>query len=648
MSKSNGNATLRYIKRQTRRLTNSVNSLIGGRRDLDSSAVLTQYDGGRFLNEREASSPDGDDNGTSRDVSSSSDDDCGDNFTEDSTEPDAVSMLLQSSEDEKNTNSPDNCDASVNHPAMIAVSMQSPVVHVTQTTSPSDNLIFTGSPVVTKDFDLKNGSTPSGFHPPSTPIARLTPSEEVPEDTTYVYSKVHVVPVPGSSQLSAMAVARGEAHITGSSDMLPAPSEYIAPSTQAAASSPFQYAGAAFVGSSVPASSTANASDPHPTIDFNTANSDSPSNAIAEPGLTSNSIVSSDASSSSSSADSSSRSDVATSICIAQSASSRLDIPSVTTAASPPSNFGTIPSRLPSHKPPSLVPSTSDLPSNKNRVRTLREIARLPAFYGSNDYVRMNWKKEYGAYEGHTSLPTWDSAHKQWQHSRNRDIRPPVVVSSVDPLIGRVTISIPAPAHAAPVHVPSSPSTPAVSDVEGGSPSLESQILSKEREKSRLPVDIVQQRMSKMRCWALHRLLKNQALVFDGALESRAYPLLQLLARGLLLFLSQCLPLRSRILLRHLRLHRVNAQERLMKMRREALQMKILQERRVSGTRVVVLQRRPLGEVSGSASNASPFTVQHIPLFRYGQFYLVVPIFFSVAITLYIVRLPLHYRCFAY
>ncbi|KAJ3714322.1 hypothetical protein DFJ43DRAFT_1228093 [Lentinula guzmanii] len=426
MSKSNDNATLRYIKRQTRRLTHSVNSLIGGRRDLDSSAVLTPYDEGRSLNEREASSPDGDDNGTSPDVSSSSDDDCGANFTGDSTESDAVSMLLQSSEDEKNTNS-----------RTIAT------LH--------DNLIFTDSPVVTKDSDLKSGSTSSGFHPSSNPIARLTPSEEESEDTTYVCSKVQVVSFPGSSQLSAMAVARGEAHITGSSDTLPVPSEYTAPSTQAAASSPFQCAEAAFVVSSVPASST--------------------------PGLTSNSIVSSDASSPSSSADSSSRSDVATSMCIAQSASSRLDSPSVTTAASPPSHFGTIPSQLPSHKPPSPAPSVSDLPSNKNRVRTLREIARLPAFYGSNDYVRMNWKKEYGAYEGHTSLPTWDSVHQQWQHSRNRDFRPPVVVTSADPLIGRVTITIPAPALASPalaspVHVPSTPSAPAASDVEGGSPSV--------------------------------------------------------------------------------------------------------------------------------------------------------------------------------
>ncbi|KAJ3787933.1 hypothetical protein GGU10DRAFT_385423 [Lentinula aff. detonsa] len=468
MSKSNDNATLRYIKRQTRRLTHSVNSLIGGRRDLDSSAVLTPYDEGRSLNEREASSPDGDDNGTSPDVSNSSDDDCGANFTGDSTEPDAVSMLLQYSADEKNTNLPDNCNTSVNHPAMIAISMQSPVVQVTQTTSPSDNL--TDSPVLNKDSDLKNGSPPSGIHPPSKTITRLTPSEEESGDTTYVDSKVHVVPFPGSSQLSAMAVAR-EAHTTGSSDMLLVSSEYTAPSTQAAASSPFQHAGAAFVGTRVPASSTANASDPHPTINFNTANSGSPSNAINEPGLTSNSIVSSDASSPSSSADSSSRSGVAASMCIAQSASSRLDSPIVTTAAPPPPNSGTIPSRLPSHKPPSPAPSNPDLPSNKNRVRTLREIARLPAFYGSDDYVRMNWKKEYGAYEGHTSLPTWDSVHKQWQHSRNRDFRPPVVVTSADPLIGRVTISIPAPALAAPVHVPSTPSAPAASDVEGGSPS---------------------------------------------------------------------------------------------------------------------------------------------------------------------------------
>ncbi|KAJ3796368.1 hypothetical protein GGU11DRAFT_757572 [Lentinula aff. detonsa] len=471
MSKSNDNATLRYIKRQTRRLTHSVNSLIGGRRDLDSSAVLTPYDGGRSLNEREASSPDGDDNGTSPDVSSSSDDDCGANFTGDSTEPDAVSMLLQSSADEKNANSPDNCDTSVNHPAMIAISMQSSVVQVTQTTAPSDNLIFTDSPVVTKDSDLKNGSTPSGLHPPSKTITRLTPSEEESGDTTDVDSKVHVVPFPGSSQLSAMAVARGEAHTTGSSDMLLVSSEYTAPSTQAAASPPFQHAGAAFVGSRVPASSTANASDPHPTINFNTANSGSPSNAITEPGLTSNSIVSSDASSPSSSADSSSRSGVATSMCIAQSASSRLDSPIVTTAAPPPPNSGTIPSRLPSHKPPSPAPSNPDLPSNKNRVRTLREIARLPAFYGSNDYVRMNWKKEYGAYEGHTSLPSWDSVHQQWQHSRNRDFRSPVVVTSADPLIGRVTITIPAPALAVPVPVPSTSSAPAASDIEGGSPS---------------------------------------------------------------------------------------------------------------------------------------------------------------------------------
>ncbi|KAJ3746116.1 hypothetical protein DFH05DRAFT_912091 [Lentinula detonsa] len=462
MSKSNDNATLRYIQRQTRRLTHSVNSLIGGRRDLDSSAVLTPYDEGRSLNEREASSPDGDDNGTSTDVSSSSDDDCGANFTGNFTEPDAVSMLLQSSEDEKNTNSSDNCDTSVNHPAMIA---QSPVIHVTQTTSPSDNIIFTDSPVVTKDSDLKNGSTPSGLHPPSRTITRLTPSDEESGDTTYVDSKVHVVPFPGSSQLSAMAVAPAEARTTGSSDMLLVPSDYTAPSTQACAEADFQCAEAAFVVPSVPASSIANASDPHPTID--TANSNSSSNAIPEPGPTLNSIVSSDASSPNSSADGSSSSSVATTMCIAQSASSRLDSLSVTTAASPPSNSGTIPSQLPSHKPPSPAPSNPDLPSNKNRVRTLREIARLPAFYGSNDYVRMNWKKEYGAYEGHTSLPTWDSVHKQWQHSRNRDFRPPVVVTSADPLIGRVTITIPALA----ASVPSTPSAPAASDVEGGSPS---------------------------------------------------------------------------------------------------------------------------------------------------------------------------------
>ncbi|KAJ3986504.1 hypothetical protein F5890DRAFT_1503021 [Lentinula detonsa] len=342
---------------------------------------------------------------------------------------------------------------------------QSPVVHVTQTTSPSDNIIFTDSPVVTKDSDLKNGSTPSGLHPPSKTITRLTPSEEESGDTTYVDSKVHVVSFPGSSQLSAMAVAPAEAHTTGSSDMLSVPSDYTAPSTQACAEADFQCAEAAFVVPSVPASSIANASDPHPTID--TANSNSSSIAIPEPGPTSNSIVSSDASSPSPSSDSSSRSDVATSMCIAQSASSRLDSPSVTTAASPPSSSGTIPSRLPSHKPPSPAPSNPDLPSNKNRVRTLREIARLPAFYGSNDYVRMNWKKEYGAYEGHTSLPTWDSVHKQWQHSRNRDFRPPVVVTSADPLIGRVTITIPALA----ASVPSTPSAPAASDVEGGSPS---------------------------------------------------------------------------------------------------------------------------------------------------------------------------------
>ncbi|KAJ3820957.1 hypothetical protein F5880DRAFT_892943 [Lentinula raphanica] len=94
-----------------------------------------------------------------------------------------------------------------------------------------------------------------------------------------------------------------------------------------------------------------------------------------------------------------------------------------TNASAAPNPSISDPTLSPAAPAPSMVAHTSS--SYRGKSRPLKEVARLPAFYGSNDLVRMNWKTEYGPYRGQTSFPTWDPVLKQWRH--RKAVHPPVV-----------------------------------------------------------------------------------------------------------------------------------------------------------------------------------------------------------------------------
>lgn len=119
--------------------------------------------------------------------------------------------------------------------------------------------------------------------------------------------------------------------------------------------------------------------------------------------------------------------------CITGTASSSSTLrPSVTPKPSHTAN-SQAESDQPNNPAPSPGLDNTDPPSaTRGRVRRLSEIAHLPAFYGSNDVVRMNWRKGYGAYEGQTALPTWNPVTKQWHHPRT--VRAPVVSASAAPV----------------------------------------------------------------------------------------------------------------------------------------------------------------------------------------------------------------------
>lgn len=60
--------------------------------------------------------------------------------------------------------------------------------------------------------------------------------------------------------------------------------------------------------------------------------------------------------------------------------------------------------------------SSSSLTRNNCRRVSLREVAHLPAFYGEDDKVRMEWKSEYGLYTSQIALPYFDPTRRIWVH----------------------------------------------------------------------------------------------------------------------------------------------------------------------------------------------------------------------------------------
>ncbi|KAJ4493676.1 hypothetical protein C8J55DRAFT_546237 [Lentinula edodes] len=509
MPKSDDSATLRYIRRQTRRLTSSMTTWISGPRDSGSSAIASPRDE-VHSKEYEGSHSAVEDTGSIQDSTSNSD------FV-DSTEPvvdcverDPVGTIFQSQTDSKEGASdqiassslltePINPDAPVTPPEMImTISTRGPVGQVAQV-DVADNLPSTGAPVATTDPKPENQvATPPfsssymptiSYHSSGKAISRNTlqegseetvqlrraqegsvqSSNTVPSrlrEITSSYrdeqpeSKETIVLFPSASRLPLRNAYGITAHTSTPVDDVQC-SRLAVP---AGASSSYR---GAIIGSSqntvalspsilsshtapAPSSSSEHTLTQSSTADIATViDSDAPnvsssytdnvalvsvttpvfkSDADAGPSCSTASSgleVKSGTRSSNSVDISSGFSMASVPTCITGSAASSSTLrPSVT-----PNPSHTANSQAESDQPNNPAPSpgldlsnTSPPSATKGRVRQLSEIAHLPAFYGSNDVVRMNWRKGYGAYEGQTALPTWNPVTKQWQHPRTASV----------------------------------------------------------------------------------------------------------------------------------------------------------------------------------------------------------------------------------
>ncbi|KAJ3919209.1 hypothetical protein F5877DRAFT_78282 [Lentinula edodes] len=568
MPKSDDSATLRYIRRQTRRLTSSMTTWISGRRDAGSSAVASPRD---EVHSKEYIGP----HPTVEETGSIQDSTSNSGFV-DSTEPgvdcverDPVGTIFQLQTDSKEGASdqiassffvtePINPDAPVPPPEMImTISTRGPVGQVAQV-DVADNLPSTGAPVATTDSKPKNQvATPPfsssymptiSYHSSGKAISRNT-LQEGSEETVQLRwtqegsvqssntvpsrlreitsscrdeqpeSKETIVLFPSASRLPLRNAYGITAHTSTPVDDVQC-SRLAVP---AGASSSYR---GAIIGSTqntvalspsilsshtapAPSSSSEHTLTQSSTADIATViDSDAPnvsSSYIDNVALVSVTIaaIKSDTDVGPSCSTASSGLEVKSGVrppnsVDISSAFSMTSIPTCITgsAASSPSTVRPSITPKPSHTANSQAvsdqhntPASSPSPhlshanppsATRGRVRQLNEIARLPAFYGSNDFVRMNWKKGYGAYEGQTALPTWNPVTKQWQHPRTASVvsasAAPVcaipVKSSASALAASVMTTNPAPTLSA---------TAIASSTLEGLPSVESSTLQQEK-----------------------------------------------------------------------------------------------------------------------------------------------------------------------
>ncbi|KAJ3853522.1 hypothetical protein EV368DRAFT_81477 [Lentinula lateritia] len=488
MPKSEDSATLRYIRRQTRRLTSSITTLINGRRDVGTSTVASPRD---ELHLYENSQSAVEDFGSIQDSRS--------NFV-DSTEPgvycveqDPVATNLQSQTNSKKTmesgtvdgiassffvTEPINPEAPVPPPEMImTISTRGPVGQVAQL-DVADNLLSTSAPVATTDPKPKNqntlqegleetvqlcreGSVQSSNAVPSR-LREITSShrDEQPElkETIILSPGAGRLPVGGSSSYRGAIIGSTQNTVARSPSIL---SSHTAPAPSSSSEHTLTHISTADIATVIDSDA--------PNVSSSYTDNDALV-SVTTPAIKSDTYVGLSCSTASSGLE----------VKLGVRSSNSVDIPSAFSMASIPTCItgSTASSSRPSVTPkPSHTANSqaeSDQPNNpapspgldlsntnppsatKGRVRQLSEIAHLPAFYGSNDVVRMNWRKGYGAYAGQTALPTWNPVTKQWHHPRT--VRAPIVSASAAPVCV-IPVKCSASALAAPVMIPNPAST---------------------------------------------------------------------------------------------------------------------------------------------------------------------------------------------